>query len=103
MITADKSAANAVERFDNGVDDTCIDVDNASEDVDDVGVDVRFNNEVDTQAYDTTSGVTTGGTSGDFANFTLPAKQTLQESDSSVNLPVLFLRFAGVFAMIAVE
>jgi hypothetical protein len=90
MITADDSAANALERFDNGVDD-------------DNGVDVTFNDAVDAQAYDAASGVTTSGTSVDFANFVLRAKQTLRDSASSVNLQVSFLRFAGVLGMIAVE
>jgi hypothetical protein len=88
MITADDSAANAVERFNDGVDDTYVDIDNASKDVDDVGVNVRFDNEVDAQAYNATSGVTTGGKSGNFTKFALRAKRTLRESASSVNLPV---------------
>jgi hypothetical protein len=90
MITADDSAANALERFDDGVDD-------------DNGVDVTFNDAVDAQAYNVASGVTTSGTSVDFANFALHAKRTLQDSASSVNLPITFLRFAGVLGMIAVE
>jgi hypothetical protein len=49
------------------------------------------------------SGITTSGTSVDFANFALRAKQTLRDSALSVNLPVSFLRFAGVLGMIAVE
>ncbi len=55
------------------------------------------------RAYDGASGVTTSCTSVDFANFALRAKQTLQDSASSVNLPVSSLRFAGVLGMIAVE
>jgi hypothetical protein len=90
MITANNSAANALQKFDDGVDD-------------DNGVDVTFNDAADTQAYDAASGVTTSGTSVGFANFALRAKQTLQDSASSVNLPVSFLRFAGVLGMIAVE
>jgi hypothetical protein len=69
MITADDSAANAVERFDDGVNDTCFDIDDASEDVYDV-VDVRFDDEVDARAYNAATGVTTGGTSINFADFT---------------------------------
>jgi hypothetical protein len=69
MITADDLAANAFERFDDGVVDTGINVVDASEDVEDVGVDVRFDDEVDARAYNATTGVTTGGTSRDFANF----------------------------------
>ncbi len=90
MITANNSAANALERFDNGVDD-------------DNGVDVTFKNAVDARAYNAASGVTTSGTSVDFANFALCAKQTLRDSSSSVNLPVYFLHFAGVLGMIVVE
>jgi hypothetical protein len=90
MITADDSAANALERFDDGVD-------NNNE------VDVTFDDAVDAQAYDAASGVTTSGTSIDFANFVLHAKQTLQDSTSSVNLPITFLHFVGVLGMIAVE
>jgi hypothetical protein len=58
---------------------------------------------LDAQAYNAASGVTTSGTSVDLANFALCAKQTLQDSASSVNLPVSFLHFAGVLGMIAVE
>jgi hypothetical protein len=90
MITANNLVANALERYDDGVDN-------------DNGVDVTFNNAVDAQAYNAASGVTTSGTSIDFANFVLRAKQTLQDSALSVNLPITFLRFAGVLGMIAVE
>jgi hypothetical protein len=90
MITANDLAANALERFDDGVDDNN-------------GDDVTFNDAVDAQAYDAVSGVTTSGTSVDFVNFALCAKQTLQDSASPVNLPVSFLHFAGVLDMIAVE
>jgi hypothetical protein len=90
MITANDLAANALERFDNGVDDNN-------------GVNITFNDAVDVGAYDAASGVTTSGTSVSFANFALRTKQTLQDSASSVNLPVSFLHFAGVLGMIAVE
>jgi hypothetical protein len=90
MITADDSAANALERFDDGVDD-------------DNGVDLTFDDAVNARAYDAASGVTTSGTSVGFSNFALRAKQTLRDSTSFVNLPVSFLRFAGVLGMIAVE
>ena len=90
MITANDLAPNAFERFDDDVDDNN-------------GVDVTFDNAVDARACNAASGVTTSGTSVDFANFALCAKQTLQDSASSVNLPVSFLRFAGVLGMIAVE
>ncbi len=64
MITANNSAVNALERFDDGVDDNN-------------GVDVTFDDAVDAQAYDAASGVTTSGTSVNFANFGLRSKQTL--------------------------
>ncbi len=64
MITANNLAANALEKFDNGVDD-------------DNGVDVTFDDAVNAQAYNAASGVTTSGTSVDFANFALHANQTL--------------------------
>jgi hypothetical protein len=44
MITANDLAANALERFDDGVDN-------------DNGVNVTFNDSVDAQAYDAASGV----------------------------------------------
>jgi hypothetical protein len=90
MITANDSAANALERFDDGVDDNN-------------GVDVTFNDAVNTQAYNVASGITTSGTFVNFANFALRAKQTLRDSASSANLPITFLHFAGVLGMIAVE
>ena len=90
MITANNLGAYALERFDDGVDDNN-------------GVDVTFDDAVDAQAYDAASGVTTSGTSINFANFALRAKQTLRDSTSSVNLPITFLRFAGVLGVIAVE
>jgi hypothetical protein len=90
MITANDSVANALERFDNDVDD-------------DNGVDVTFDDAVDAQAYDAASDVTTSGTSVNFANFALRAKRTLRDPASSINLRITFLRFAGVLGMIAVE
>ncbi len=90
MITANDLAANALERFDDGVDDNS-------------GVDVTFDNAVNARAYDAASGVTTSGTSVNFTYFVLHAKQTLRDSASSVNLPVSFLRFSGVLGMIAIE
>ncbi len=90
MITANDLATNALERFDDGVDNNN-------------GVEVTFDNAVDARAYDAASGITTSGTSVDFANFMLRAKQTLQDSASSAYLPVSFLRLAGVLGMIAVE
>jgi hypothetical protein len=80
MITANDLAANALERFDNGVDD-------------DNEVDVTFKDAVNAQAYDVASGVTISDTSINFANFALRTKQTLQEYASSVNLPVSFFTF----------
>ena len=67
MITADNSAANALERFDDGVDDGN-------------GVNVTFDDAVDAQAYDVASGITTSGTSVGFANFALRAKQKLYKT-----------------------
>jgi hypothetical protein len=64
MITANDLAANALQRFDDGVDK-------------DNGVDVTFNDAVNARAYDATSGITTSGTSVGFANFALRAKQIL--------------------------
>jgi hypothetical protein len=90
MITANDLVVNALARFDYGVDD-------------DNGVDFTFDNAVDAQAHNVASGVTISGTSVNFANFVLRAKQTLQDSASSVNLPVSFLHFAGVLGMIAVD
>jgi hypothetical protein len=90
MITANDLAANALERFDDGVDN-------------DNRVDITFDDAVDAQAYNAASGITTSGTSVDFANYALRAKPTLRDSASSVNLPITFLRFAGVLGMIAVE
>ncbi len=90
MITADDLAANALERFDDGVDDNN-------------GVDITFDDAVNAQVYDAASGIRTSGTSINFANFALPAKQTLRDSASSNNLPITFLRFAGVLGMTAVE
>ncbi len=90
MFTVNNSAANALERFDDGVDNNN-------------GVDLTFDNAVNAQAYDVASGITTSGTSVNFANFALRAKQTLQDSASSINLPVSFLHFARVLGVIAVE
>ncbi len=87
-MTADDSEANAVERFNNGVDDTGVDVVKTSEDVDDTEVDVRVNNGVDTEADNAKTGVTHGGISSNLANFWQCAEQTLRESASSFDLPV---------------
>ncbi len=69
MMTADNLAANAVERFNDGVDNTGIDVVETSEDVDDAEVNARVNDGVDAEADDAETGVTNGGTSGNLANF----------------------------------
>ncbi len=87
-MTVDDSVANAVERFNNGVNDTGVDVVEASEDVDDAEVDARVNDGVDTEANNAKTGVTNGGTSGYLANFRVCAEQTSQESASSFDLPV---------------
>ncbi len=86
-MTVDDSAANAVERFNNGVVNTGVDVVKANEDVDNVEVNARVNNGVDAEANDAKTGVTNGGTSGDLANFWRCAKQTSRESASSFDLP----------------
>jgi hypothetical protein len=77
MITADDLAANALERFDYGVDDNN-------------GINVIFDDAVDARAYNAASGVTTSGTSIDFTNFVLRAKQTLQDSALSLTYQFLF-------------
>jgi hypothetical protein len=87
-MTASDSAANAVERFKNGVDDTGVDVVEASEDVDDAEVDTSVNDGVNAEADNAKTGVINGGTSGDLVNFRQCAEQTSQESASSFNLPV---------------
>jgi hypothetical protein len=85
MITANDLGENALERFDDGVDNNN-------------GVNVTFNDAVDAQAYNAASGVTTSGPSIDFTNFVLCAKQTLQDSASSVNLPITFYVFPEYWA-----
>ncbi len=87
-MTAEDLAANAVERFNDGVDDTGINVVKASEDVNDAEVDARVNDGVNAEANDATTGITNGGTSGNLANFRQCAEQTSQESASSFDLPV---------------
>ncbi len=57
MIHADDSAENAVERFGDGDDN--------------FGVDVSIDDGVDTRACDAASGVTTSGTTGNFATTVL--------------------------------
>jgi uncharacterized protein YciU (UPF0263 family) len=69
MMTADDLAANAVERFNDGVDDTGVNLVKASEDVDDAEVDARINDGVNAEANDAKIGLTNSGTSGDLANF----------------------------------
>ncbi len=49
-MTADDSVANAVGRFNDGVDDTSVNIVEVSEDVDDAEVDARVNNGVDAEA-----------------------------------------------------
>ncbi len=57
MIHADNSAENAVERFEDGDNN--------------FGVDVSINDGVDTQACNAASGITTSGTTGNFATTVL--------------------------------
>ncbi len=87
-MTVDDLAVNAVERFNDGVNNTGIDVVKASKDVDDAEVDARVNYGVDTKANHAETGVTNGGTSGNLADFWQRAEQTSQESTSSFDLPV---------------
>ncbi len=87
-MTVDDSAANAVERFNNGVDNTGVNVVEASEHVDDAKVNARVNDGVNAEADDAETGVTNGGTSGDLADFWQCAERTSQESPSSFDLPV---------------
>ncbi len=90
-MTVDDLAANAVERFNDGVNDTGVNIVEASEDVDDAEVNARVNDGVEAEANDAKTGVTNGGTSGNLADFRQHAEQTLQESASSFDLPVDFL------------
>ncbi len=60
VIHADDSAENAVERFEDGDDN--------------FGVNVSIDDGVDTQACDAASGVTTSGTTGNFATTVLRGK-----------------------------
>jgi hypothetical protein len=88
MMTADDLAANAVDRFNDGVDNTGINIVEASEDVDDAEVNAHVNNGVNAEANNTKTGVTNGGTSGNLADFWQCAEQSSQESASSFDLPV---------------
>ncbi len=75
-MTADNLAANAVERFNECVDDTGVDIVQASEDVDNAEVDARVNDGVDKEADDAKTGITNSGTSGNLADFRRCAEQT---------------------------
>jgi hypothetical protein len=88
MMTADDSVANAVERFNDGFNDTGVDVVAASEDVDDAEVDACVSDGVNAEANNAKTGITNGGTFGDLADFRQRAERTSQESASSFNLPV---------------
>jgi hypothetical protein len=79
-------AANLLERF-----------------VDLVDSNLRLNLSIDNvnaHAHNAASGVTTSGTSGNLDNFALCAKLASQGAPSSVNLPFVFLRLAGVLGMV---
>ena len=86
MIAVVDLAANSLEKF-----------------VDFVDSNLRLNvtiDDVDAHAHDAASGVTSSGTSGNLDNFALRAKLASQGAPSSVNLPFLFLRLAGVLGMV---
>ncbi len=73
-MTADDSATNVVERFNDGVDDTGVNVVKASEDVNDAEVNARVNDGVGAEANDAETGITNGGISSDLADFRRRAK-----------------------------
>ena len=87
MIHADDSAENAVERFEDGDDN--------------FGVNVSIDNGVYTQACNAASGITTSGTTGNFATTVLRGKQTLREFFSSSDSPLPCLHLAETLGMIA--
>jgi hypothetical protein len=87
MIHADDSAENAVERFEDGDDN--------------FGVNVSIYNGVDTRACNAASGVTTSGTTGNFATTVPHRKQTLQEFYSSSDSPLPCLHLVATLGMIA--
>ena len=90
MIHADDSAWNAVERFDDGDDNSD----------DDVGGDVSIDDGVDTRPCDAAPGVTTSVTTGNPAAAVPRGKQSLQDASFSSDLPLTCLRLAAVLAMI---
>ncbi len=87
VIHADDSAENIVERFEDGDDN--------------FGVEVSINNGVDKRACDAASGITTSGTTGNFATTVLRGKQTLREFFSSSDSPLPCLHLAATLGMIA--
>ena len=90
MIHADDSAWNAVERFDDGDDNSD----------DDVGGDVSIDDGVDTQPCDAALGVTTSVTTGNPAAAVPRGKRSLRDASFSSDLPLTSLRLAAVLAMI---
>ncbi len=87
VIHADDLAENAVERFEDGDDN--------------FGVDVSIDDGVNTRACNAASGVTTSGTTGNFATTVLRGKRTLREFFSSSDSPLPCLHLAATLSMIA--
>ncbi len=90
MIHADGSAWNAVERFDDGDDNSD----------DNVRGDVSIDDGVDTQPWDAASGVTTSVTTGNPAAAVPRGKQSLRDASFSSDLPLTSLRLVAALAMI---
>jgi hypothetical protein len=86
LIAVADLAGNSLERFVDFVDGN-------------LRVNVTINN-VDAHANNAASGVTTSGTSGNFDDFALRAKLASRGAALSVNLPLPFLRLAGVLGMV---
>ncbi len=68
---------------------------------DNFGVDVSIDDGVDTRACNAASGVTTSGTTDNFATTMLRGKQTLREFFSSSDSPLPCLRLAATLGMTA--
>jgi hypothetical protein len=68
---------------------------------DNFGVDVSINDGVDTRSCNAASGVTTSGTTGNFATIVLHGKRTLRKFVSSSDSPLPCLHLAATLGMIA--
>jgi hypothetical protein len=90
LIHADDSAWNAVERFDDGDDNSD----------DEVGGNVSIDDGVDTQPCDAASGVTTSVTTGNPAAAVPCGKRSLRDASFSSDLPLTSLRLVAVLALI---